>query len=392
MNKKTKKRANPKVHATHVTTPTGERVYVRGRSKEELSQKVLQAKIELHAGVDITNDVTFRDYAPVWLKAYKKGKVRETTYDLNDAILTKHVIPFFGDVLLKDIKSTHIQLFLTSITQYSKSLQDKCFRLVRNILQAAVDDGLIVKSPVRKDDKVSAESAPEEEPLTDEQARRLLEAVEGMQAHIFCLLALSTGLRRGELLGLMWEDIDFEENVIHVKHNKAFPMKASDAPVTELLKTDAARRDLPVGQYLREYLLNLREGTNSPYVLHMADGKSLSRSAFRSMWRAVERRTAGKGEVGRELGASYGRVKVTLDFDVHPHLLRHTYITKLFEEKVDLKQVQYLAGHSTPEMTLRVYTHYRKKQRAKETHAQVCDAVAYLNPLPEPVCATASVG
>ncbi|MBR3561185.1 MAG: site-specific integrase [Oscillospiraceae bacterium] len=380
MNARPKKKASPKIHATHVTTPTGERVYVRGRTKEELSQKVLQAKIELHAGVDITSTVTFRDYAPVWLKAYKKGKVRETTYDLNESILDKHVIPFFGDAELKDIKSTHIQLFLTAIAPYSKSFQDKAFRLVRNILQAAVDDGLIVKTPVRKDDKVSADASPEEEPLSDKQARRLLEALAGTQAHTFCLLALSTGMRRGELLGLMWDDIDFEENVIHVTHNKAFPMNASDAPVTELLKTEAARRDLPMGQYLREYLLSLKAETESPYVLHMGSGESLTKSAFRAMWSAVDRRTVGKGRVPRELGASYGGVKVTLDFDVHPHLLRHTFVTKLFEEGVDLKQVQYLAGHATPEMTMRVYTHYRKKQRAKETHSQVCMAVSYLTP------------
>lgn len=375
-----KKKSSPKVYATHITTPTGERVYLRGRTKEELEQKVLQAKIELHAGVDITSNVTFKEYAQVWLRAYKKGKVRETTFTLTETNLNLHVIPFFGDMKLKDIKPMHIQLFLTSISEYSKSLQDKCFRLVKNILRDAADDGQIAKSPVRREDKVSADPPLEEEPLTDDQSRALLEALEGTQAYTFCLLALSTGMRRGELLGLMWDDIDFTHNVVHVRHNKAIPMGAMDSPVTELLKTSAARRDLPLGQYLKEYLLTLHETSTSPYVLHMRDGRSLTRSAFRSMWAAVDRRTVGKGGTPRELGDGYGNVKVMLDFNVHPHLLRHTYITKLFEEKVDLKQVQYLAGHSTPEMTMKVYTHYRKKQRAAETHAQVCMAVSYLAP------------
>ena len=64
---------------------------------------------------------------------------------------------------------------------------------------------------------------------------------------------------------------------------------------------------------------------------------------------------------------------------MHPHLLRHTYITQLFEAGLDIKQVQYLAGHSKPEMTMRVYTHYRQKQRAGETREKVHAALNYLS-------------
>lgn len=107
-------------------------------------------------------------------------------------------------------------------------------------------------------------------------------------------------------------------------------------------------------------------------------GVSLTKTSFRNLWRLVERRTEGNGRVSRSLGAQYGTLTVALDFSCHPHQLRHTYITKLFEAGLDLKQVQYLAGHATPEMTIRVYTHYRARQRAAETHTQVCDALDYL--------------
>ena len=375
-----KKKSAPKTHATHITTPTGDRVYVRGRTKEELEKKVLQARIEMHAGVDITSDLTFREYAETWLTAYKKGKVRPTTYTLHETNLRLHILPFFGEMKLKDVKAIHIQLFLGTITEYSKSLQTKCLQMVRAIFRSAATDGLIVRSPVQDDVKITTPDSAEEEPLTDDQSRALLDAVRGTKAYTFCLIALSTGMRRGEILGLMWGDIDFKNNVIHVRHNKAFPMGASDAPVTELLKTEAARRDLPLGSMLREHLHELRAESGSPYVLCMENDESLTKSAFRSLWGVVERRTAGKGRVKRELGSGYGKVQVVLDFDVHPHLLRHTYITKLFEQGLDLKQVQYLAGHSTPEMTLRVYTHYRGRQRAAQTHSQVVAALDYLAP------------
>ena len=376
-----KKKAAPKSYATHITTPSGERVFVRGKTKEELDRKILQARIELHAGVDITSDILFKDYAETWLAAYKQGRVRPTTYTLHRTNLDLHVLPFFGDMRLKDVRATHIQMFINTLRGYSKSLQTKCLQQVRSIFQAAEADGLIVRSPVLKDAKILAPEPAEEEPLTDEQVRALLSTIAGTKAYTFCLIALSTGMRRGEILGLMWRDINFKDGVINVSHNKAFPMGDADAPVTELLKTEAAHRRLPMGQCLSEHLHELKAVSDSPYVLSMENGESLSKSAFRAMWGMIERRTAGKGRVKRELGEGYGKLKVTLDFSVHPHQLRHTYITKLFEKGLDLKQVQYLAGHSRPEMTLRKYIHYVEKQRAAQTHEQVCGALDYLTPV-----------
>jgi hypothetical protein len=59
--------------------------------------------------------------------------------------------------------------------------------------------------------------------------------------------------------------------------------------------------------------------------------------------------------------------------------LRHTYVTQLFEAGLDIKQVQYLAGHSTPEITLRIYTHYRQQSREQDTFARAMAATAYLS-------------
>ena len=64
----------------------------------------------------------------------------------------------------------------------------------------------------------------------------------------------------------------------------------------------------------------------------------------------------------------------TLDFHVHPHQLRHTYITRLFESGLDIKEIQYLAGHATVNMTLRVYTHYQHESRQQSTAQKVCAA------------------
>lgn len=373
-----KKKKAPANYATHITAPTGERVYLRGKTKEELERKVFEAKMQLHSGVDITQDMTFAEYAQTWLLAYKKDKVRPSSYAIIETNLRLHVIPYFSDRKLRDVKPMHVRLYLNSLSGYSRSLQEKCMQIVKGVFRSAVDNGLIARSPVLGETRVVAPGPKEEEALTNEQARALLNALDGTRAYLFCLLALSTGMRRGEILGLMWEDIDFEESVIRVTHNKSFSMHDLDAPVTELLKTEAARRVLPMSHLLRERLLQEKAQSDSLFVISMQDGGSLTKSAFRSLWKNVERRTVGEGPVPRELGQTYGKMTVSLDFTVHPHQLRHTYITQLFEAGLDIKQVQYLAGHAKPEMTLRVYTHYRQKQRAAETHAQVCASLDYL--------------
>jgi integrase len=366
-------------YATHLTTPTGDRVYVSARTEKELEEKLFEKKVELRAGVDITTDVLFRAYAELWIKTYKEGRIRPSSLSSLRSTFDKHIIPFFGDMCLKDIRPLHVQMFLREISGYSASLQRKCLTGLKSVLTSAVDNGLIVRSPVREEDKITAPGPQEEEPLTNEQAKALLAAVEGTRAYTFCLLALSTGMRRGEILGLMWEDIDWQERVIRVQHNKAFPNDADDAPVSTFPKTEAGRRDIPMGDMLYEYLSGLHAASQSDFVLCMRNGASLTKTSFRALWELVEARTAGKGRTKRELGDTYGGVTVSLDFDCHPHLLRHTYITQLFEAGLDVKQVQYLAGHSTPEMTMRVYTHYRAKQRAEETHRQVCTALNYLS-------------
>lgn len=365
-------------YGTHITAPDGTRVYVSGRTRAERDRKVTEAKQQIRLGIDISDTTMFTDYTLLWLSTYKRPKLRDSSYRLLEMLNRTRIEPFFAGMRLRDVKPMTIQLFLASLDGLSQSTQRKCLGIVRNVFQAAVDNGLLVKTPVRSCDKASGAKAKEEIPLTNEQSRKLLDAVEGTSAYPFILIALTTGLRRGEILGLMWEDIDLDRGIITVTHNKPLNAGGGDSPVTALLKTEAAHRSIPIPGVLEDFLRAEREKTSSAFVIHTEDGRSLTRNAFRAMWRNVQRRTVGKGEVPRKLGQRYGNVMVTLDFDVHPHLLRHTYLTQLFEAGLDVKQVQYLAGHASPTVTMAIYTHYRQNQRSEETARQVREAMSYL--------------
>lgn len=160
-------------------------------------------------------------------------------------------------------------------------------------------------------------------------------------------------MRRGEIVELQWEDVDFEAKVIHIRHNAVIGQYKTK--VSEDMKTKAGKRDVPLSEELELWLAARKKTSHSKYVIAMENHKPLSKSAYRSMWKLIE----------RELP----------DTHVTAHILRHTYITRLFEAGLDIKEIQYLAGHSTVDMTLRVYTHYDRLSRSAKTAEKVREAL-----------------
>jgi integrase len=220
--------------------------------------------------------------------------------------------------------------------------------------------------------------------FTIEETKAILTAAktEPINIRLLIEIALFTGMRRGEILGLMWRDVDLRKGKIQVTHNLTIPTNGERCEVTTLLKSEAAYRELPMPLLLQKALTEAKKASKSLCVFSAVDGGNFQRKDYETMWREVSMRTTtekypvGSKRQNRKGGKPY---PVLLDFHCHPHLLRHTYITQCFESGMDLKQVQYLAGHSSPDMTLRVYTHYRQKTREQETANQVCSATAYLD-------------
>lgn len=355
-------------YTTAVPLPNGTRKYVRGKTKEELEKKVLELKIELNLGVNVVDNTTFGELALLWYKVYKEPVLRESSKASLKHNINKHILPILSGYEVREIKPFHIQQVMTSVACLSHSTQQKILQIMRSVFQMAEDNGIIAKSPVLSTMKAHGKKADEKEPLTREQSDALLKATWGTRAYTFVLIALNSGLRRGEILGLMWQDIDLEKKILHVRHNLNF----SDKKVTTFLKTDSSKRDIPIPSSLCLHLEHCKAKAKSLYVFSKGNGEPLTESSFRSMWRIVEKRTTFDMEkFGKPISPKHPKIFYSLDFHCHPHLLRHTYITRLFESGLDIKQVQYLAGHSTIEMTLKVYTHYDRISRNQETTEKI---------------------
>ena len=332
-----------------ILLPNGERKDLYARTQEELDDKVMEVRILTHSGVDVCSEETFGHFAQMWYDVYKKPYLRDKSQEMVKYILNQHILPVIGGYRLQDITPMQIQAIMSGLVGKSNSLQSKVLINLRSIFKAAQENGLIVRSPVSSMLKPGGKKTQEKTALTPQECEKLIERVRNPRAKTFLLIALNTGMRRGEILALKWDDVDFEKKLIHVRRNAV--LMRGGTKLSDELKTKAGRRDIPLTETLEAHLLVEKKRTHSQYILAMQNRQPMTDSSYKSMWRLIERELPEK--------------------HVTAHILRHTYITRLFEAGLDIKEIQYLAGHSSVDMTLRVYTHYDRASREQTTIEKV---------------------
>lgn len=356
-----------------ITLPNGKRKYIRASTKEELARKYAQVKADMGAGVDVSSDTTVAELAQMWYDLYKKPSLKEGGRRAVLSTVNLHILPELGRMKVRDVKPVHIRRIMAAEAGQSKSLQAKTLQALRGMFRAAVENDLIAKSPVPDSMKAAGTETAEKIPLTVEQSKMLLSGVQGTSAFPCVLLMLTAGLRREEACGLMWSDIDFESGTITVRRAKTF--YTAQGNLSEELKSEAAKRTIPISPWAVDALRQVRAKSKSLYVLSKADGSSMTYSAFRRMWGAIETRTTNDSSLlGKPISPRHPNIRYGMDFRVTPHQLRHTCITRWFDAGFDVKVVQYLAGHATPYITVKIYDHYVASVRQQNMLRQVQDS------------------
>ena len=234
----------------------------------------------------------------------------------------------------------------------------------------AYKNGDILKNPCSEKPKGGIPCA-EKSALTDEQVETLLNAVKDTRAYPFCMIGIYSGLRREEILGLQWDCVHLG-TITSIEVKRAVRFEHNQPVTSDKLKTKASKRVVPIPPQLVDCLRQLKTTSSSEYVISNSNGGPLSGTQFKNLWHAVICRSTSKrlyhkyvdgkrtacsiqGSLGEK--AYHRNYCYSIDFDVTPHILRHTYITNLLMTGVDIKTVQYLAGHSKSKITLDIYAH-----------------------------------
>ena len=357
-------------------------VEVWGKTKAECREKAARRAADLAAAEEESaGGALVYQYAKTWYELNTRDLGAKRRDDYRNAI-NNHICPVIGEKRLADV-TLDDGLEILSRAPQSKSAQQKIVTTLKRIFKAAADNDMIRRSPFT-DLKPGGKPAAEKEPLTKEQRAALLSAVKGKDVETLVLLCLYLGLRREEALGLKWDCVYLDAATPYVDVRRALRWEHNKPVLGDKLKSKAAYRKLPIPPLLLAHLRALPH--KGDFVCHRADGEAHSASSYRRAWediteqeiKPVTYKSNRTGEpVTRELAAGdkvpYRRAVACLDFHVTPHVLRHTYITELFLSGADVKTVQYLAGHSSVQITLNIYTHLMAN-RPEDTAAQVLKA------------------
>ena len=286
------------------------------------------------------SELSLKAFVDVWWKPYLQRKgVKPSTRANYDSALELHIVPVFGDLRLEEIVPLHIERF--SQTKLESGLSPKTVRnlllVLQGILSVAVDNDLIARSPIRNRHKPTVDRR--EKPIwSPAQVRNIVSAApEGLHAFFACVAL--TGTRLGEVLGLKWKHVDWEQRVLRIEQSLWRGQLVSP-------KSAASTRNILLGNVLTEILRThhgncLHQGPDH-FVFCNNDGVPLDPDVLRkdALYPILDRLG-----IPRQKGAS--------GF----HAFRHSAASIVNEQTGNLKLTQKFLGHSTIKMTADVYTH-----------------------------------
>lgn len=364
-----------KLYRKRIKDADGKYVAIYGKTPDELTEKVKDAQFTIDGNLLARENPTMADYADRWM-ALNTANVSSATRMDYQYIINNYIKEQLGSRRLREITPDDVKAAMLSARNRSASVNGKLIMLYKRIFTSAVESDIISKSPC-PNLKQGGIKPKEKHALNKEQIITLLAAVDGTIAHTFVMLGLYTGMRREEILGLQWDCIFLDQQAPYIAVRQAVRWERNQPVVDDTLKSKAAKRDIPIPQLLVNHLVAERELSKSGFVLCNRSGGPKSETQFRNMWHAVvcmvKERTYtkydGRGNkviktIKPEKGeqASHRKYQYTIDFEVTPHILRHTYISNLLLAGVDVKTVQYLAGHEHAKITLDIYAHLTYNQ------------------------------
>ena len=357
-------------YRTRITDADGKELSLYAATCEELYEKQLEARKQVEEIIFHRQHPTVAEYGEKWL-LMQSAKVSASTLRGYTRDMTNYIIKPLGEMYMEEVTADDIRLALVPLSKKSEGLYNKVNMLLKCIFYAAERNQILEHNPCAGISGKGGKPTKKKEALTDQQVAVLLDTVKGLPPYLFIMLGLYSGLRREEILALQWDCVFLDEDTPYLSVRRAWRTEHNRPVISTVLKTPAAKRDIPIPKCLVDCLRETKENSISDYVIADSKGEPLAASQFQRVWQYVVVRSTKprnyykyvngqsiKYAVTPTLGMTQKnqpKIRYTLDFDVTPHQLRHTYITNLLYAGVDPKTVQYLAGHENSKTTMDIY-------------------------------------
>lgn len=320
-------------------TPIKKQFY--GSGIKEANEKADSYMNDLKNGF-VDNNYTINTLLVKWLFNVKKNTIKASTfesyYGTYKTFIEKETI---SNIPIRDIKSIKLQEFYNTL---SPTRAKKVYKLLNQFFKYAESENYIFKNPntsitLQKAktniEKIISDKQTNFSYFSKEEIPELLKIFENTRYYNIVRFALGTGMRRGEILGLLWSDLDFENRNIYVRHNLSYMADISEdgkriyTSVLQTPKSENSVRIVSMSDSIYELLNNIPH--NSKFVFCTEKGKHFDVKWFGRAWK--------------------NNLKGTKFEDKRFHDLRHTFATLLLANGANLITVKELLGHSSVKIT-----------------------------------------
>ncbi|NCB29826.1 MAG: site-specific integrase [Clostridia bacterium] len=340
------------------TLPNGKphRKSLYGRTRSEVAAKMNDLQNTLQKGL-ITNptEMAVGEWLDYYMVEYKKRTVKPTTYINYSVKVKNHIKPEIGRYKLKSLRQNEVQKFINALSDkgLAPATVISTYKLFHGALETAQNDGLIVRNVADQVKLPKLVKAPIEV-LTQEQQDLFVEKAKETYMGCIFILGLCTGMRKGELIGLKWGDIDYEGKQLHVRRTINV-VKDLDNPQGKWYlgfgtpKTEASKRSIPLHETAIRVLKDIKAQQDA-YKKKFGVAYEDNDLVFSTQ--------QGRPLDPRNMGRTFKKVcnKAGLT-DFHIHCLRHSFATRGLENGVDICVMQKYLGHATMKETADTYTH-----------------------------------
>lgn len=333
----------------------GKRQYIYDTKLSELKKRLRAAQVSNDNATNIIpSDITVDEWFHTWMNIYKSG-CRNTT-KMNYQVDYNRVKDNLGSIKLSDLKLVQIQNAINSLK--TTGTKTASLKILRSMLEKAVDSELIAKNPAAKVVVLQKKECKPIRFMTKQETALLLEEVKDSVRYPLIVVTLGTGMRIGEVVGLTWDDIDFKNNIIHVRKTLCI-VKGEAGLYFEFHepKTEKGRRDIPMLPDVKTALKN--QYTIKQDILKRGNKPQVG---FENLVFTTDTNgpvnTSCVRKILKQASDRINKKNPELNFeDIHPHALRHTFATRCIESGMAPKTLQILLGHSNIKLTMDLYCH-----------------------------------
>ena len=331
------------------TDSSGKRRYVSGKNKQDVATKLRKALEDRDKGIaHDSKGLTLSKYLDRWLEQ-QKDRVRVGTYKPYEAIVRLHIKPRLGSTKLDKLNAMQLEKLYAQ--KLEAGLSARRVRYIHVTIRKALNDA--VRLQLLSHNVADAAIPPrpvksEIHPLSQEQVQALLAAAKGDRLYALYVLACTTGMRQGELLGLQWKDIDLDAGTLRVERS------VYDGVVSPP-KTTSSRRTIRLTKMavaaLKQHRIDTAKLRISEWVFPTVNGRTIGHQNLHNRsWKPLLERTG-------------------LPHSTRFHDLRHSCISLLVSKGVPIKVVSEMAGHADVSITLSVYGHVMPDMQDKAMKA-----------------------